>query len=889
MYRVELDWRPLDVQIAEMNNEDNMSMSSSISSASPAFGQTAAVATSSAAAAVDVSVVKSEASTNLLETVVEGEGEGFDEDEEITTASSNAASSRASPSRAMSIRSGASTPPSSIALNDTYSVADSDREFYRNIHDEGTIDRHVETFLLNEAAKGRDEQNNSGSMSPSHSSAFSPASAAASAARTPLMSNQKAASIPEIGLGASAYTASSDDQALDGLDVSSSLNNSSMVSSLQPKKNTTIAYVKSDCVFKFTPPLLPQFEPAPEGNSIFSFFGKGGEQPREPAKVGDNVKTAYGTGKVLEVREDEIVVVSMDGWTAKAYLREGDVEVIKEGGRFFGLFGGFGNNKANEEQKEETVKIGDNVKTAYGTGKVGEVREDEMVVVNMDGWTAKAYLRVGDVEVIEIEKPEGGGFFGLFRRGKGGAADQEKLVKVGDSVKTAYGTGKVEEVREDEMVVVDMDEWTAKAYLRIGDIEVEVIEKEAAGGFFRLFGSRMSGKEVIVIDDDDKDEEEDEGELFNVGEELETAFGMGTVVDIREETAPVVVKIEDETDNPDETETESESVGKVRIKVEEGEEKEGEDKEKEAGEGGVAVKGGDTDGKEGSIVRVSSTDATNGSERKKYILTVELEGWGAKLYCTQVEANRWRKKYKKKHGQGFFGVIGHIVRRMTAAPPKRESPVPKTPPMLSEQYYCDAASVEVGSMGKGIVEGFRGVDNIYTVRLSFGISYVHRDNLSHWVEDGCEEGASVLCYVGGGKGVVTGELDSVDEKSGVHKVVVKSGGMTCYLNPKSIVRRITAQVADEVHTGFGDGTVVGYRMEDGMFVVRLGWGATVYCLGSDLERVEKDVDGGGTGGLGGWLSGLWGAQEVGKGAKVGRRSRAQSISSEKGGLAAIAK
>jgi hypothetical protein len=109
--------------------------------------------------------------------------------------------------------------------------------------------------------------------------------------------------------------------------------------------------------------------------------------------------------------------------------------------------------------------------------------------------------------------------------------------------------------------------------------------------------------------------------------------------------------------------------------------------------------------------------------------------------------------------------------------------------------------------------------------------------------------------------------------------------MTCYLNPKSIVRRITAQVVDEVHTGFGDGTVVGYRMEDGMFVVRLGWGATVYCLGSDLERVEKDVDGGGTGGLGGWLSGLWGAQEVGKGAKVGRRSRAQSISSEKGGLA----
>jgi hypothetical protein len=37
-------------------------------------------------------------------------------------------------------------------------------------------------------------------------------------------------------------------------------------------------------------------------------------------------------------------------------------------------------------------------------------------------------------------------------------------------------------------------------------------------------------------------------------------------------------------------------------------------------------------------------------------------------------------------------------------------------------------------------------------------------------------------------------------------------------------------------------------------------------LGSDLERVEKDVEGGGTGG---WLSGLWGAQEVGKGAKVG--------------------
>ena len=113
----------------------------------------------------------------------------------------SSASGRASP-RAMSIRSGASTPPSSIALNDAASVADSERDFFRNVQDEGNMDRHIETFLLNEAAKGR-EESTPGSPSPSLSSAFSPASAA----RTPLMSNQKGMNIPEMGLGASAYTA----------------------------------------------------------------------------------------------------------------------------------------------------------------------------------------------------------------------------------------------------------------------------------------------------------------------------------------------------------------------------------------------------------------------------------------------------------------------------------------------------------------------------------------------------------------------------------------------------------------------------------------------------------------------------------------------------------
>jgi len=68
IYRVELDWRPLDVQIAEYKEEDNVSVSSSISSASTAFG--------GAVPPADISVVKSETSNILLETVVEGEGEG---------------------------------------------------------------------------------------------------------------------------------------------------------------------------------------------------------------------------------------------------------------------------------------------------------------------------------------------------------------------------------------------------------------------------------------------------------------------------------------------------------------------------------------------------------------------------------------------------------------------------------------------------------------------------------------------------------------------------------------------------------------------------------------------------------------------------------------------
>ncbi|KAG7361269.1 TRAPP trafficking subunit Trs65-domain containing protein [Nitzschia inconspicua] len=92
----------------------------------------------------------------------------------------------------------------------------------------------------------------------------------------------------------------------------------------QTKMKVT-ATVSGRSLSKFIPPSLPAVNKKP--SPLFSFWVPG------PKFVsGDKCTTPYGPATVLEHRvEEKIIVAEMIGWSARAYLNEADVKVIKEG------------------------------------------------------------------------------------------------------------------------------------------------------------------------------------------------------------------------------------------------------------------------------------------------------------------------------------------------------------------------------------------------------------------------------------------------------------------------------------------------------------------------------------------------------------------------------
>ncbi|GMH96440.1 hypothetical protein TrST_g14202 [Triparma strigata] len=129
--------------------------------------------------------------------------------------------------------------------------------------------------------------------------------------------------------------------------------------------------------------------------------------------VGDSVKSAWGEGKVEEVRDDGTVCYTLSNWElafgskVKCYLNPNSVE------------------KKVKKVKSDFV-AGDSVKSAWGEGKVEEVRDDGTVCYTLSNWElafgskVKCYLNPNSVE---------------------------KKVVAGDSVKSAWGEGKVEECK----------------------------------------------------------------------------------------------------------------------------------------------------------------------------------------------------------------------------------------------------------------------------------------------------------------------------------------------------------------------------------------------------------------------------------------------------------
>ncbi len=254
------------------------------------------------------------------------------------------------------------------------------------------------------------------------------------------------------------------------------------------------------------------------------------------------------------------------------------------------------------------------------------------------------------------------------------------------------------------------------------------------------------------------------------------------------------------------------------------------------------------------------------------------------LYCTEETALHWKtscSEVRSKNSGGLLSAFGSIVSLGKKLIKKK---VPSEIMVSNfEQFYEDGAAV-LTPFGNGRVEKFRAGDGFYEVSLvdwklannSCSKIYVTKESLTYQKAKGCHEGYAVLTSFG-----LTGILESVQQKTGVHIVTIPMAGMVCYLQPKEIIMPLKAVVGDDVLTPYGNGQVVRYRVSDNLYQISLCWGATLYAQAEAFDRDSSHED---RNGLNvGWVFRLFFAAENNSNNKDmyngSQRSRSNSVTS----------
>lgn len=143
-----------------------------------------------------------------------------------------------------------------------------------------------------------------------------------------------------------------------------------------------IAKVQGKLIQKYSPPKPPVLTKEDKTRqSIFSFWVDEAKKT-EPFKPGDKCTTLYGPATVIEYRSGKrIVVVEMIGWKAKAYLRENDVKKVVSEGIWNSLMRTLYSSETKDatavappKQKDKGLEfphaIGTMLQTPYGEGVV---------------------------------------------------------------------------------------------------------------------------------------------------------------------------------------------------------------------------------------------------------------------------------------------------------------------------------------------------------------------------------------------------------------------------------------------------------------------------------------------------------------------------------------
>jgi len=231
---------------------------------------------------------------------------------------------------------------------------------------------------------------------------------------------------------------------------------------------------------------------------------------------------------------------------------------------------------------------------------------------------------------------------------------------------------------------------------------------------------------------------------------------------------------------------------------------------------------------------------------------ISLESWTLAdgthptIYTTVEEARAWKDRKADESSIFSLGTLNTLVEssRSLLSPFLSQKQTIQEPAKLYPQYYQDAAAVTT-SFGNGTVVSFRPSDGFYEVSLlewtladgSHPKAYLRKEDISHRVAKGCQEGYPVLTSLG-----LSGTLASVVPTTGVHIVTVPSAGMVCYLQPECVVRPLKAAVGEDVLTAYGEGKVANYDKTHDMYTIVLsGWGAKLYCKSDAFDRVGDGI------------------------------------------------